>query len=32
VLAVEFAPRAVAQYFRKRAEEEGIHLILGRGY
>ncbi|MCU7788024.1 hypothetical protein ODS41_08880 [Pyrobaculum sp. 3827-6] len=32
VLAVEFAPRDVAQYLRKRAEEEDIHLILGREY
>ncbi|MCU7788025.1 hypothetical protein ODS41_08885 [Pyrobaculum sp. 3827-6] len=32
VLAVGSAPREVAEYLRKKAEEEGIHLILGREY
>ena len=32
VLAVEFAPRDVAEYLKARCEEEGVYLILGRDY
>ena len=32
VLAVEVAPDDVAQHLRKRAEELGIVLVLGREY
>lgn len=32
VLAVEFASAEAAEVLRKVAEEEGVYLILGRGY
>ncbi|MFB6490612.1 MAG: hypothetical protein TU35_005100 [Thermoproteus sp. AZ2] len=32
VLAVEFAPADVAEHLRRRCEEEGVYLILGRTY
>ncbi len=32
VLAVEFAPRDVAEYLKMRCEGEGVYLILGRDY
>jgi len=32
VLAVEFAPRDVAEYLKARCEGEGVYLILGRDY
>jgi hypothetical protein len=32
VLAVEFAPRDVAEYLKARCEREGVYLILGRDY
>jgi hypothetical protein len=32
VLAVEFAPRDVAEYLKVRCEGEGVYLILGRDY
>lgn len=32
VLAVEFAPRDVAEYLKARCKGEGVYLILGRDY
>jgi hypothetical protein len=32
VLAVEFAPRDVAEFLKMRCEGEGVYLILGRDY
>ena len=32
VLAVEFAPRDVAEFLKARCEGEGVYLILGRDY